>query len=362
MPKREPSLARPKSARHDRRAMTAPKNRQIQLTRIPDAGMPLDSDFKLAETPAGKPAAGEVLLRTIYLSMDPYQRNWMAGIVAYGYRAEPGLPVVGRAVSEVLESQDPRFKPGDFVYGETGWQTHPTVKGDAIQKIDASLGPISTSVGVLGSPGLTAYVGMVDVGQPKAGDTVIVSAAAGAVGSVAGQIAKIKGARVIGVAGSTDKCRYVVEELGYDACLSHRSKDLPGEIARACPDGINVYFDNTGGPITDAVYAQLKPGAYARIALCGLVAEYNTPDARGPNLKYVLYSQSTIKAFSVRDNLHRMGDYRREASAWMKAGQLKFREDIVQGIENTLTAFRGMLEGKNFGKLLVQVGNDPTRN
>jgi NADPH-dependent curcumin reductase CurA len=293
--------------------------------------------------------------------MDPYQRNWMAGIVAYGYRAAPGLPVVGRAVSEVIESGDARFKPGDFVYGETGWQSHPTVDAAVIQKIDPTLGPISTSVGVLGSPGLTAWVGMVDVGQPKSGETVVVSAAAGAVGSVAGQIAKIRGARVIGVAGAPDKCRYVVEELGYDECLSHRSKDLPAELARACPNGIHVYFDNTGGLISDAVYEQLKPGAYTRIALCGLVAEYNTPDARGPNLKYVLYSQSMIKAFSVRDNLHRMEEYRREASAWMKAGKLRFREDIVQGIEKTPEAFRGMLEGRNFGKLLVQVGDDPTR-
>jgi NADPH-dependent curcumin reductase CurA len=341
--------------------MTGPANRQIQLTRIPDPGMPKDSDFAFAEAPLARPASGQALLRTIYLSMDPYQRNWMAGIVAYGYRAAPGLPVVGRAVSEVLESRDPRFKQGDFVYGETGWQSHPTVAGDAIQRIDTSLGPISTSVGVLGSPGLTAYVGMVDVGQPKAGETVVVSAAAGAVGSVAGQIAKIRGARVVGVAGSPDKCRYVVDELGYDECLSHRSKTLSADLARACPNGINVYFDNTGGPISDAVYEQLKPGACARIALCGLVAEYNTPDARGPNLKYVLYSQSMVKAFSVRDNLHRMDEYRREAAAWMNAGKLKFREDIVRGIEKTPDAFRGMLEGKNFGKLLVQVADDPTR-
>ena len=339
--------------------MTAALNRQIQLVRIPDPGMPLDSDFKLAEIPAGRPAAGEVLLRTIYLSMDPYQRNWMAGIIAYGYRAEPGVPVVGRAVSEVLESQDPNFKKGDFVYGETGWQTQPTVKGSAIQTIDTSLGPISTSVGVLGSPGLTGYVGMVDVGRPRAGETVVVSAAAGAVGSVAGQIAKIRGARVIGIAGSADKCRYAVDELGYDECLSHRSKDLPGDAARACPQGVNVYFDNTGGAVTDAVFPLLQP--QSRVALCGLVAEYNTPEARGPNMKYILYNQAMIKAFSVRENLRRMEQYRKEASAWMRAGKLKFREDILQGIENTPAAFRGMLEGKNLGKQLVQVGDDPTR-
>jgi NADPH-dependent curcumin reductase CurA len=339
--------------------MNTPVNRQVQLTRIPDPGMPGDGDFRIVESPVGKPGPGEVLLRTIYLSMDPYQRNWMAGIIAYVYPAGPGAVVVGRAVSEVVESNDPAFRPGDFVYGETGWQTQPVVKASLIQKIDTSLGPISTFVGVLGSPGLTAYVGMVDVGQPGPGDTVVVSAAAGAVGSVAGQIARIKGARVIGVAGSDDKCRYVVEELGYHACLSHRSRDLAADFKKACPDGINVYFDNTGGAITDVVFTMLKP--YSRIALCGLVAEYNTPDARGPNLKHILYSQSTIRAFSVRDNLHRMEQYRKEASAWMKAGQLKYREDIVQGLENTPDAFRGMLEGRNFGKLLVQVGQDPTR-
>jgi len=233
------------------------------------------------------------------------------------------------------------------------------VKAEAIEKIDASLGPISTAVGVLGSPGLTAWVGMLDIGKPAPGDTVVVSAAAGAVGSVAGQIARIRGARVVGIAGSPDKCDFVVKELGFDACVNHRSASLADDLAKACPNGINAYFDNTGGATTRAVFPLLAKRA--RVVLCGLVAEYNDPNAAGPSLKSILYKQASIQAFSVRDNLQRMPEFRREASGWMRSGQMRFREDMAHGIENTLTAFQGLLEGRNFGKLLVQVGEDPTR-
>jgi NADPH-dependent curcumin reductase CurA len=334
-------------------------NRQVQLIRLPAPGNLSPADFTVAELPAAKPGAGEVLLRSIYLSLDPYVRGWMSGIDNYVYPAAPGRGVIGRAVSEVVESSDPRLKAGDFVFGETGWQTHPTVRGDAVEKIDTSLGPISTAVGVLGSPGLTAWVGMQDIGKPAAGDTVVVSAAAGAVGSVAGQIARIRGARVVGVAGSPDKCDFVVKDLGFDACVNHRSASLGDDLARACPDGINAYFDNTGGATTRAVFPLLAKRA--RVALCGLVAEYNDPNATGPSLKSILYKQASIQAFSVRENLHRMAEFRREVSGWMKSGRMRFREDMAQGIENTVAAFQGLLEGRNFGKLLVQVGEDPTR-
>ena len=334
-------------------------NRQVQLVRLPAPGNLSPADFKVAESPAAKPGNGEALLRTIYVSLDPYVRGWMGGIDNYVYPPAPGRTVIGRAVSEVVESADPRFKPGDFVFGETGWNTHPTVKAEAIEKIDASLGPISTAVGVLGSPGLTAWVGMLDIGKPAPGDTVVVSAAAGAVGSVAGQIARIRGARVVGIAGSPDKCDFVVKDLGFDACVNHRSASLGDDLAKACPNGINAYFDNTGGATTRAVFPLLAKRA--RVVLCGLVAEYNDPNASGPSLKGILYKQASIQAFSVRDNLHRMPEFRREVSGWMKAGQMRFREDLAHGIENTLTAFQGLLEGRNFGKLLVQVGEDPTR-
>jgi NADPH-dependent curcumin reductase len=333
-------------------------NRRITLARIP-TGLPDPEDFALVAAPATAPADGEVLLRSIYLSMDPYQRSWMAGGANYGATATLGATVIGRAVSEVVESRDARFATGDFVYGESGWQTYPVVRADALQKIDRSLGPISTAIGVLGSPGLTAWVGMTDIGTPRPGETVVVSAATGAVGSIAGQIAQMRGARVVGVAGAPEKCRYAVETLGYATCVSHRSDDLRGELARACPSGIDVYFDNTGGAVTDAVYRLLRPGA--RVALCGLVAEYGDASARGPSLRYVLANQALVRGFSVRQNLHRMAEYRREATAWLAAGRLRYREDIAQGIENAPAAFRAMLAGQNLGKQLVQVGVDPTR-
>jgi len=337
--------------------MSAAVNRRMVIARLPK-GMPQDADFALVEAPVALPGAGEILLRTIYLSMDPYQRSWMAG-GNYGVPAAPGVIVIGRAVCEVLESADPRFAAGDFVLGETGWQTRPVVAAGRLEKIDTALGPISTAVGVLGAPGLTAWVGMTDIGQPKAGETVVVSAATGAVGSVAGQIARIRGARVVGVAGAPQKCHFAVEVLGYAACANHHSADFAAELARACPDGVDVYFDNTGGAVTAALFRLLRRDA--RVALCGLVAEYGDPEARGPGMRYVLANQALIKGFSVRHNLHRMQDYRRQAAAWIQSGALKYREDIVHGIENAPAAFRGMLEGRSMGKALVQVGEDPTR-
>jgi len=327
------------------------------LARLPQ-GMPQDADFTLLEGPAATPAAGEVLVRNLYLSMDPYQRSWMAG-GSYGVTATPGATVIGRAVGEVVASGDARFAAGDFVFGETGWQTLPVVSGDALEKIDTTLGPVSTAVGVLGSPGLTAWVGISDIGQPRAGETVVVSAATGAVGSVAGQIARIRGARVVGVAGDAQKCAFAVEHLGYDACVSHRSAGFAAELALACRSGVNVYFDNTGGAVSAAVFALLRQDA--RVALCGLVAEYGDAAARGPNMKHVLSNQALVRGFSVRRNLARMPEYRAQAAAWIHSGELKYREDITAGIEHAPAAFRGMLAGRNLGKALVRVGDDPTR-
>ena len=332
-------------------------NRTVTLVRLPE-GLPRDDDFRIVTSPIARPAAGEALLRAIYLSMDPYQRSWMSGAIQYGTGPRIGVPVIGRAVAEVLESRDPRFSAGDFVYGEVGWQTHPTVKADVLRKIDRALGPISNAISVLGSPGLTAWVGMLDIGAPQPGETVVVSAATGAVGSVAGQIAKIRGARVVGVAGTADKCRYAVETLRYDAGVCHRDGDFEAALARACPQGVDVYFDNTGGAVTDAVYRLLRPGA--RVALCGLVSEYGREDARGPNQRAILANQVLVQGFSVRFHLQRMEEYRREAAAWLRAGTLRYREDIVEGLENVPAAFRGMLAGTNLGKRLVRVGPDPT--
>ncbi len=331
-------------------------NRRVALARIPQ-GMPEPADFTLVDEPLRAPGVGELRLRTIWLSMDPYQRNWMAGARNYGTAAAPGATVIGRAVSEVIQSNDPRFVAGNIVCGETGWQTHPVASADALETVDASLAPISTALGVMGSPGLTAWVGMLDVGKPERGETVIVSAAAGAVGSVAGQVARIMGARVVGVAGDAAKCRHVVDDLRFDACVSHRDPDLGAALARECPGGIDVYFDNTGGPVTDAVYRLLARDA--RIALCGLVAEYGAADMRGHDLRPLLASQATLRAFSVRRNLHRMPEWRRQASAWIRDGALVYREDVVQGIEHAPEAFARMLAGRSLGKALVRVAGDP---
>lgn len=338
--------------------VNSPHTRRIALARIPQ-GIPRPEDFVVADDALPAPAPGEVLLRTIWLSMDPYQRNWMAGARNYGVLATPGTTVIGRAVSEVVASNDARFVPGDIVIGETGWQTHAISPANALDMVDATLAPISTALGVLGSPGLTAWVGMGDIGQPRRGETIVVSAAAGAVGSVAGQIARILGARVVGVAGDAAKCRYVVDQLGFDDCTSHHDPAFAASLARACPAGIDVYFDNTGGRVTDAVYELLARDA--RIVLCGLVAEYGAADAPGHDLRPLLARQATLTAFSVRRHLHRMQAWRSQGSAWMRAGELVHREDVTEGLERAPEAFARMLAGRSIGKALVRVGADPAR-
>lgn len=327
-------------------------NRRWRLVRPPTAAIDA-ADFELVQEPVRPPADGEALLRTIYLSLDPYQRSWMAGAAGYGPPPRPGDTPVGRAISAVVESRDPRLAPGDLVLGETGWQSRPTVRGDGLQRLDPAFGPLSTYVGVLGSPGLTAWVGMTDLCRPRASETVLVSAAGGAVGSVAGQIAAMQGARVVGVAGAADKCARVVAEFGFAACLSHRDAGFAASLARACPDGIDAYFDNTGGPVTTAAWAQLRHGA--RVALCGLVAEYGHGEIAGPSLRHLLARRASVTGFSVRENLHRMPRYREQAAAWIREGRLRYAEHIVQGIEEAPAAFAALLSGATFGKCLVQV-------
>jgi hypothetical protein len=327
-------------------------NRRIVLARLPQ-GAPVAADFRIEDGAAGVPAAGEVLLRTLWLSLDPYQRNWMAGGGNYGAAAAPGVTVIGRAVSEVLDSADARFAPGDRVLGETGWQSHPLVRADALERIDPGIDPPSAVLGVLGSPGLTAWIGIEDILQPRAGETVVVSAALGAVGSVAGQLARMRGARVVGIAGDAQKCRVAVTELGYHACVARREDDLAGRLAQVCPAGVDAFFDNTGGAVAEAVYALLRQDA--RIALCGLVAEYGQADARGPSLKPLLARQATLRAFSVRRHLARMAEYRSAALGWVRSGTLRHREHVVDGIESAPRAFADLLSGATLGKALVRV-------
>jgi NADPH-dependent curcumin reductase CurA len=339
--------------------MPTPVNRQIVLRSRP-VGMPKPGDFELVESPAPTPKDGEVLTRTVYLSLDPYMRGRISGARSYAQSVEPGQVIVGGTVGEVLESKHPGVARGDIVLGYDGWQSHAVSKGSGLRKLDPKQAPISTALGVLGMPGMTAYVGLLDIGRPKAGETVVVSAASGAVGSAVGQIAKIKGARAVGIAGSQDKCDYVVRELGFDACVNYKTGDLPSALKAACPSGIDVYFENVGGDVLRAVMTLLNQNA--RIPLCGLISEYNATEiGPGPNLRPFLFNRVLLKGFIVSDHLDRMGDFLRECGGWLREGRLKHREDIVAGLEKAPEAFIGLLQGKNFGKLLVRVGEDPTR-
>jgi len=339
--------------------MPTPVNRQIVLRRRP-VGTPKPDDFDLVESPLTAPKDGEILCRTVYLSLDPYMRSRISGGKSYAASVEPGQVIVGGTVSEVLESKHPGLVRGDLVLGYDGWQSHAVAKGGAARKLDPKQAPVSTALGVLGMPGMTAYVGLLDIGQPKPGETVVVSAASGAVGSAVGQIAKIKGCRAVGIAGSPDKCDYVVRELGFDACVNYKTGDLLASLKAACPSGIDVYFENVGGDVLRAVMQLLNMNA--RIPLCGLISEYNaTESVPGPNLRPLLFNRALVKGFIVSDHMARLGDFLADCGGWVREGRLKYREDIVVGLEKAPEAFIGLLQGKNFGKLLVRVGEDPTR-
>jgi NADPH-dependent curcumin reductase CurA len=334
-------------------------SRRVILKSRP-VGAPKPGDFEVVSTPVPAPGNGEMLCRTVYLSLDPYMRGRISGVKSYARGVDPGDLMVGGTVSEVVESRHPDFKPGDLVQGYDGWQTHAISTGAGVRKLDPSLAPISTALGVLGMPGMTAYVGLLDIGQPKAGETVVVSAASGAVGAVVGQLAKLRGCRAVGIAGSKDKCAYVVDELGFDSCVNYKTDALGPALSAACPQGVDVYFENVGGAVTDAVVQLLNP--FARIPLCGLVSMYNaTAPAPGPSWRALLTNRVLVKGFIVSDHLDRMPAFLADCTRWVREGRLKFREDVVEGLDNAPRAFIGLLEGKNFGKLLVRVGDDPTR-
>jgi len=334
-------------------------NRQIVLRRHP-VGMPKPDDFDLVESPLPSPRDGEVLCRTIYLSLDPYMRGRISGVRSYAQGVEPGQVIVGATVGEVIESKYAGLARGDIVLGYDGWQSHAVAKGGGLRTLDPKQAPISTALGVLGMPGMTAYVGLLDIGQPKPGETVVVSAASGAVGSAVGQIARIKGARAVGIAGSRDKCDYVVRELGFDHCVNYKTGDLAAALRAACPSGVDVYFDNVGGDVLRAVTTLLNQNA--RIPLCGLISEYNaTESTPGPNLRPLLVNRVLLKGFIVSDHLSRLGEFLKDCGGWVREGRLKHREDVVGGLEKAPEAFIGLLQGKNFGKLLVRVGEDPTK-
>ena len=333
-------------------------NRRIVLARRPQ-GAPVPEDFRLETHPVPKAGAGEVLLRTRYLSLDPYMRGRMNEGPSYAPPVALGAVMTGQTVSAVEASDVPGFQVGQLVVAHVGWQDYGVSNGRDLLKIDAAIPHPSCALGVLGMPGLTAYVGLLDIGQPRPGDTVVVAAASGAVGSVVGQIAKIKGCRVVGVAGEPQKCAYVREELGFDECLDHRALDLPERLANACPKGIDVYFESVGGAVLAAVLPRLNVGA--RIPLCGLIGWYNLEKLpagvdRTPQLLVtVLRQRLKIQGFIIFDHYQRMGAFQQDMRGWVRDGRVKYREEVIEGLENAPRGLIGLLQGKNFGKLVVRV-------
>lgn len=341
---------------------TATVNRRIVLNARP-VGVPTASDFMLHTSAVPQPEAGQVLLRTLYLSLDPYMRGRMSDGPSYAAPVPLGEVMVGGTVSRVETSRHGDFTAGDLVLGYTGWQDFALSSGQGLTTLRHEESHPSRALGVLGMPGFTAYMGLLDIGRPLAGETVVVAAASGPVGAVVGQIAKIKGCTVVGIAGGEDKCRHVTRDLGFDACVDHRGHDLPGRLAAACPAGIDVYFENVGGAVFDAVLPLLN--AKARVPLCGLVATYNStalppgPDRLGLLAGTLLRKRILMQGFIVFDDYGpRFGEFAGAMREWVDAGKVHVREDIVFGLENAPEAFIGMLQGKNFGKLVIQLAHE----
>ena len=333
--------------------MMSATNMQVLLANRP-VGWVKESDFRIVETPIPTAGEGQVLVKNLYLSLDPYMRGRMNDAKSYAAKVEIGAVMTGETVGEVIQSAIPHFKVGETVVGRVGWQHYAVSDGKDLRKVDPKLAPLSTYLGVVGMPGVTAWIGLLDIGQPKPGETVVVAAASGAVGSAVGQLAKIKGCRAVGIAGGPEKCAYVVKELGFDACIDHRAGDLPKTLAAATPKGIDVYFENVGGAILDAVLARCNP--FARIPLCGMIADYNAVERYGvKNLMAAVGSRIKLQGFIVTDHLDRWPEALAQLGQWVKDGKLKYRETVTQGLENAPKAFIGLLKGENFGKQVVKL-------
>lgn len=332
-------------------------NHQIILAERPK-GMPDSNTFKFVEKDIEKLKEGQILVKTLFVSVDPYMRGRMEDAESYIEPFKVGEVIEGGAIGEVIESKSDLFKQGDVVTGMFGWQKYYAAKEKEIRKIDPSLAPISTHLGILGMTGLTAYFGLLDIGQPQEGETVVISGAAGAVGSAVGQIAKIKGARVVGIAGSDNKISYLKDELGFDEGINYRTaKDLAGEVKRACPDGVDVYFDNVSGEVSDAVLSQLN--RFARIPVCGAISSYNLEGADiGPRVQATLIKKSALmQGFTVGNYSERFYEGAKQLGQWLQEGKLKYRETVKEGFENIPNAFLDLFKGNNIGKLLVKVAD-----
>ena len=344
--------------------MNQPRVEQIVLASRPN-GLPIPANFRLEKGPMpGLPAEG-TLLRVLYLSLDPYMRGRMDDRKSYAKQLDIGDVMTGESVCEVIASNRQGYAAGDIVLAPTGWRTHAAIEGSVpMRKLDPKLAPISTGLGVLGMPGFTAYAGLSIIGKPKQGETVVVAAASGPVGSLVGQLAKLGGARAVGIAGGPEKCHYVLDELRFDASVDHRAPDFPKQLAGACPEGIDVYFENVGGAIWQAVLPLLN--TFARVPVCGLIAQYNAVDQdSGRNLLPATMREILSKSLTLRGYINyefaaeHYPDFLRIVSAGIQDGNIRYREDVTNGFENAPTAFIAMLEGRNFGKALVRVAGTP---
>ncbi|MGL1051172.1 NADP-dependent oxidoreductase [Vibrio vulnificus] len=342
--------------------MTQPTNRQIVLASRP-VGAPTAENFALTQSDIPTPAQGELLLRSVYLSLDPYMRGRMSDAKSYADPVGINEVMVGGTVCQVEASNHAEFEVGEWVLAYTGWQDYALSNGEGLIKLGKQPSHPSYALGVMGMPGFTAYMGLLDIGQPKEGDTLVVAAATGAVGSMVGQIGKLKGCRVIGIAGGEEKCQFAKETLGFDECIDHKAADFAEQLAKACHNGIDIYFENVGGKVFDAVMPLLNTGA--RIPLCGLISQYNaTSLPEGPDRMSMLMAQLLIKRIKMQgfiifdDYGHRYGEFAADMSQWLAQGKIHYREHLVQGLENAPDAFIGLLEGKNFGKMVVQT-NQP---
>ena len=332
-------------------------NRRITLASRPD-GYPTEANFKLVEDKVPSPGPGQVLVRALYLSLDPYMRGRMSDAKSYAAPVPIGGVMEGGIVGPVVASENPRFKVGDMVEGRLGWQDFALSDGRNIRTIDPKAGKLSLNLGVLGMPGLTAYFGLLDLCRPHAGDTVVVSAASGAVGQVVGQIAKLMDCRVVGIAGGTRKIDYITRDLGFDVGVDYKSGDLDAALDKACPDGIDCYFDNVGGAVSEAVFRHLafRP----RIAICGQMALYNV-DAPQPgtrNLRFMLVHRAKMEGFIVSDFTERFPMALKRLAGWVREGKIKYREDVVDGLENASKAFLRLMHGDNFGKLIIKIADE----
>ncbi|MCA4023018.1 NADP-dependent oxidoreductase [Vibrio vulnificus] len=342
--------------------MTQPTNRQIVLASRP-VGAPTAENFALTQSDIPTPAQGEILLRSVYLSLDPYMRGRMSDAKSYADPVGINEVMVGGTVCQVEASNHAEFEVGEWVLAYTGWQDYALSNGEGLIKLGKQPSHPSYALGVMGMPGFTAYMGLLDIAQPKEGDTLVVAAATGAVGSMVGQIGKLKGCRVIGIAGGEEKCQFAKDTLGFDECIDHKAADFAEQLAKVCHNGIDIYFENVGGKVFDAVMPLLNTGA--RIPLCGLISQYNaTSLPEGPDRMSMLMAQLLIKRIKMQgfiifdDYGHRYGEFAADMTQWLAQGKIHYREHLVQGLENAPDAFIGLLEGKNFGKMVVQT-NQP---